>query len=137
MCSIYSGSGALSFCYNFDEASGTTLLDSSGAGNNGTISSSGVTYHAAGLTSNSSYAESTNGSSGSMSSGFVPTSGSFSLSFFVDLLSNASNWGRLAATGNPAHTSPENGWNIGINSASTGNEIFAVMGSGSGNVSFG
>jgi len=137
MCSIYSGSGALSFCYNFDEASGTTLLDSSGAGNNGTISSSGVTYHAAGLTSNSSYAESTNGSSGSMSSGFVPTSGSFSLSFFVDLLSNASNWGRLAATGNPAHTSPENGWNIGINSASTGNEIFAVMGYGSGNVSFG
>ena len=137
MCSIYGGSGPLSFCYDFDEASGTTLVDGSGAGHNGTISATGVTYHASGLTSNSAYAETTDGASGSMTGGFVPTTGSFSLSFFVNLHSNANNWARLVATGNPAHSSPASGLNIGINSTSTNNLVYAVLGYGSGSLNFG
>jgi hypothetical protein len=136
MCSIYDGFGTLSFCYNFDEASGTTLVDASGAGNNGTITSSGVTYEAAGLTSNSSYAETTNGSAGSMTSGTDPASGSFSVSFFVNLLANPDTYVRLAATGNPAHVSPATGWNITVDDVSS-NEIYVNMGYGSGNAAFG
>ena len=137
MCSIYGGFGTLSYCYDFDEASGTTLVDGSGAGHNGTISASGVTYHATGLTSNSVYAETTDGTSGSMTGGVAPTSGSFSLSFFVNLHSNANNWARLVATGNPAHSSPSSGLNIGINSTSTNNLMYAVLGYGTGSLSFG
>ena len=136
MCSIYSGFGSLSFCYNFDEASGTTLIDSSSAGHNGTIASSGVTYQAPGLTSNSTYAETTNGSTGSMTSGFSPAAGSFSVSFFVRLRSNAKNHARLAETGYPAHSTPASGWFIGVDAVS-GNDIYAGMGYGSGNVDFG
>jgi len=136
MCSVYSGSGALSFCYNFDEAAGTTLVDSSGAGKNGTITSTGVTYHASGLTSNSSYAQTTNGSAGSMTSGFDPAAGSFSLSFFVSLRSNPDTYVRLASTGNSAHTSPAAGWNLAVDNTSS-NDIYANIGYGSGNAVFG
>jgi hypothetical protein len=136
MCSIYAASGSLSFCYDFDEASGTTLVDGSGAGHNGTISASGVTYHAAGLTTNSTYAETTNGSTGSMTSGFDPASGSFSLSFFVDVLANADNYGRLVATGNPAHSSSASGLAIAIDQGSP-DTVYAAIGYASGSATFG
>jgi hypothetical protein len=136
MCSVYAGFGTLSYCYNFDETAGPALLDSSGAGNNGTISASGVTFEVPGLTSSSSYAETTNGSTGAMTSGSAPASGSFSLSFFVSLLANPNTYVRLAATGNPAHTSPASGWNITVDNNST-NEIYVNMGYGSGNAAFG
>jgi hypothetical protein len=131
MCSIYGGFGSLSFCYEMAEASGTVLTDSSGAGHNGTITSSGVTYGAAGLTANSSSAETTNGSTGSMTSGYDPGSGSFSVSFFVALRSNGNNFGHLAATGAPGTSSPSSGWNININENSS-NTVFAKLGYGSG-----
>jgi hypothetical protein len=136
MCSIYSAYGAPSFCYNFDEASGTTLLDGSGSGDNGTISTNGVTYLGAGLTIDGAAAETGDGKTGSMTSGFKPAAGSFSLSFFVDVRSNAKNHARLAATGAPAHSSPASGWFIGVDAVS-GNDIYAGMGYGSGNVDFG
>jgi hypothetical protein len=131
MCSIYSGFGSLSFCYNFDEASGTTLIDSSSAGHNGTIASSGVTYQAPGLTSNSTYAETTNGSTGSMTSGFSPAAGSFSVSFFVNLQSNGDNYAHLAASGDPYNGSPSTGWNVDIDEVSS-NAVFAKLGYGTG-----
>jgi len=136
MCSVYSGSGALQFCYDFDEASGTTLVDASGAGHNGTIAASGVTYGAAGLTTTSTAAETTDGSTGSMTAGVNPKSGSFSLSFFVDLRSNGKNLPRLASTGRPAHTNPESGWYI-TTDASSSNEIYADFGFGGGNATVG
>jgi len=132
MCTQYAGYGSLSACYNMDEASGTTLTDSSGAGHNGTISSSGVTYHAAGLATNSTYGELTNGSSGALTSGFSPTSGSFSVSFFVSLSANQNNYGHLAATGDPyTGASSASGWNIDVNE-NAGNNVFAKIGYGSG-----
>lgn len=131
MCAIYAASGTLSFCYDMNEASGTTLSDSSSAGHTGTISSSGVTYHVAGLTTNSADAETTNGSTGSMTAGFSPTTGSFSISFFVSLKSNGNNFGHLAATGSPGNTSPSEGWNIDINEDSE-NQVFAKLGYGTG-----
>jgi hypothetical protein len=122
--------GTLSFCYNFDEASGTTLVDSSSANHTGTISASGVSYHVPGLTTNSSYAETTNGSTGEMISGFSPPAGSFSVSFFVDLLSNAGNYGHLAASGDP-YPGGATGWNIDVDPDSQ-NMVFAKFGYGSG-----
>jgi hypothetical protein len=65
MCSVYSGfGGTLSFCYNFDEASGTTLVDSVRAPATITVRfpRAASAYQVPGLTSNSSYAETTNGS---------------------------------------------------------------------------
>ena len=132
MCQVYAGIAALSFCYNFDEASGATLLDSSSANHNGTISANGVTYHAPGLTTNSAYAETTNGSTGEMTSGFSPTAGSFSVSFFVDVLSNAGNYGHLAASGDP-NPNGATGWNIDVAPGSQ-NTVFAKFGYGSGGV---
>jgi len=131
MCSVYGADGTVSFCYQMAEASGTTLVDSSSAGNNGTISTSGVTYHIAGLTTNSTYAESTNGTSGSLTSGFSPTSGSFSISFFTSLLQNHDEFDHLAATGNPSNSSPSSGWNIDVKENAT-NTVFAKIGYGSG-----
>ena len=136
MCSVYSGFGALSYCYDFDETSGTTLLDNSGAGHNGTISATGVTYGAAGLATNSLAAETTDGVTGTMISGFNPSSGSFSTSFYVSLHANLNNFPRLVATGNPAHTTPESGWNIAINNVTT-NTVYANIGYGSGYLAFG
>jgi hypothetical protein len=136
MCSVYGGFGALSFCYDFDESSGATLLDGSGAGHNGAISGRGVTYHAAALTTNSAYAEATDGETGSMTSGVNPAAGSFSSSFFVKLKANANNYPRLASTGDPLHTSPDSGWYI-VADAESSNAVYASMGYGTGNVSFG
>jgi hypothetical protein len=131
MCSVYASDGTLSGCYEMDEASGTTLVDGSGAGKNGTITSSGVTYHVQGLTTNNAYAETTNGSSGAMTTGVSAASGSFSLSFFVDLLSNGDNYAHLAATGNPTSTTPSSGFSIDVNSNSS-NGVFVKLGYGSG-----
>jgi len=136
MCPIYGGFGALSYCYDFDETSGTTLLDNSAAGHNGTISASGVSYGAAGLATNSFAAESTDGVTGTMTSGFSPASGSFSTSFFVSLHANANNFPRLVATGNPAHTTPQNGWNVAINNVTT-NTVYVNIGYGTGYLAFG
>ena len=115
MCSIYSGFGALSLCHDTDEASGTALADGSGANHPGVISPAGVTYRATGLSSNSTYALTTNGSTGSLTTGFKPIAGSFSVSFFVSLRSNAGNYAHLAATGDPYDGSSSTGWNVIVN----------------------
>ena len=136
MCSVYSGFGTLSFCYAMDEASGTTLVDSSSAGNNGTISSTGVAYQAAGLTTNDPNGLTTNGSTGTLTSGYSPTSGSFSVSFFVNLVSDANTFSRLAATGNPKSGSAGTGWNIIVDSGAS-NDVYANIGYSTGTSSFG
>ena len=75
--------------------------------------------------------KSTDGSTGSMTTGFAPVAGSFSVTFFVSLKSNGRNYGHLAATGNPYNGNSSNGWNIDIDESAT-NNVFAKFGYGSG-----
>jgi len=131
ICSFYAAYGTPAFCYPMAESSGTTLTDGSGAGHNGTISPGGVVYHEAALTNQGGYAERTDGSSGSLTSGPAPASGSFTMTFFVALMGNANNYGHLASTGSPSTSSPSSGWSIDIQNDSA-NSVFAKLGYGSG-----
>jgi hypothetical protein len=130
MCSLYAAFGTLNFCYDMDDTAGTVLHDSSAAAHNGTISPTGVAYRAAGLTSNSTAAETTDGVTGALKSGISPVAASFSLSFFVSLHSNAGNYGSLAATGQPFNGAGNGkGWNIFAN-VDGNNTVWATIGTG-------
>ncbi|MGH7756115.1 MAG: hypothetical protein ACREM8_07515, partial [Vulcanimicrobiaceae bacterium] len=136
LCSVYTQDGALSFCYEMDESAGSILHDASAAGNNGTISPSGIAFQSPPLASTSLGSLRGTTSSGQLTSNYAPAAGSFSASFFLELFSNGQNWPFIAATGNPSHSTPGKGWDIVIN-ADPNNSIYVDIGYGSGSTSFG
>ncbi|MGH7709353.1 MAG: hypothetical protein ACREM6_15780, partial [Vulcanimicrobiaceae bacterium] len=136
LCSVYALDGALSFCYEMDEAAGTILHDASAAGNNGTISPSGIAFQSPPLASTSLGSLRGTTSSGQLTSNYAPGAGSFSVSFFMELFANGQNWPFIAATGNPSHSTAGKGWDIVVN-ADPNNSIYVDIGYGSGSTSFG